>query len=286
MDTAFRHRLLLLGAAYVTLIGLGFLAFSTAHVHVGALAVIPILFISYYLRPPAAIVTAFCTGVALGLLDQTKGAAPDHLFDVPPIADALILSLSLCTVVIVANRLRETSLANDLLRGSLVNARRAAERDPLTGIGNRAYFMHALNGAVETATPERRVAVLFCDLDRFKAINDTYGHIAGDSVLRLAAARLVNTVRAFDIVARLGGDEFVVLVRNVHDPREVAHMVANIEHAFADPFHSDSHQYSIGITVGVSVCPDDARDVQALLRTADARMYRSKELKRAQQVST
>jgi diguanylate cyclase (GGDEF)-like protein len=260
---------------------LGYLAFETANIHVGVLAVVPILFISYYVRPSMALATAFVAGIAFGLLDHSTRSLPEPILDAPPIADALILSLSLCAIVVVANRLREMSVANELLRGSLVKARRDAEHDALTGIVNRVFFTHALEDALRRATTARRVAVLFCDLDGFKAINDTYGHLIGDTVLRMAAARLVNTVRTVDTVARLGGDEFGVLVRTVHESDEAAGMARKIESAFNDPFHAENHRYVIGITVGIGICPDDGRDAESLLRIADERMYRAKESKRA-----
>jgi len=277
MVSAPNRRSYILGAAYAALVVLGYLAFATAHVHVGVLSVVPILFISYYVRPAIAFATAFSVGIVFGLLDHSPQVLPDGPFDAPPLADALILSLSLCAIVAVANRLRETSVANELLRGSLVKARRDAEHDALTGIVNRTYFTKALDDALRHASALRRVAVLFCDLDGFKAVNDTHGHFIGDSVLRMAAARLVNTVRTVDIVARLGGDEFGVLVRMLHETDEAAGMARKIESAFNDPFHAEHQRYTIGITVGISVCPDDAGDAESLLRIADARMYRAKQ---------
>jgi diguanylate cyclase (GGDEF)-like protein len=254
-------------------------------VHVGALAVIPILFIAYYLRPYASLITAFLTGAVLGLFEHLPAAA-DHMLEMPPLFDALMLSIALCTVVVVANRLREASTTNELLRGSLVKARRMAERDPLTGIANRAYFTRMLHDAIARATPQRRLGVLFCDLDGFKSINDVHGHPTGDAVLRMAAARLLNTVRSLDVVARLGGDEFAILVQPLRDAAEARHMAVNIERAFADPFHAESNRHRIGITVGVSLCPDDACDSDALLRIADTRMYALKTAKKAARAVT
>ena len=282
MLSAPTRRLYILGGAYGALVLLGYLAFATTHVHVGVLAVVPILFISYYMRPAIALATAFFAGIAFGLLDHSTQILPDRPFDTQPMADALILSLSLCAIVVVANRLREMSVANELLRGSLVKAQRDAQHDALTGIVNRAYFTQALDGALRHATAARRVAVLFCDLDGFKAVNDTHGHLVGDNVLRMAAARLVNTVRAGDTVARLGGDEFGVLVRLLHEGDEAVGMAHKIESAFNDPFHAENQRFTIGITVGIGVCPDDAGDAESLLRIADERMYRAKEHKRAE----
>lgn len=278
MKTADKRRFAILAASYAALVVIAFMAWIAVHVYVGALSVIPLLFISYYLRPTASLGTAFATGAVITLLD--KAIIPHgNWLTLPPLLDGFILTAALCAAVVIARRLREINVANEILRGSLIKARRAAEHDPLTGIVNRAYFRHALGEAAERANATQRVAVLFCDLDGFKAINDTHGHRAGDIVLRMAAARLANTVRAVDVVARLGGDEFGVLVRHVHDAGEAAHMALNIEHAFRDPFQSEDQRYRIGITVGISICPEDGTDPDTLLHIADARMYRSKRLK-------
>ncbi len=115
----------ILAVAYAALAALGVLAYLTANIHVGALAVVPILFIAYYLRQYAALATAFVTGVSLGLLDHGL-PLPRRSLALSPLADALILSLALCAVVVVANRLRVTSAANEALRGSWCG--RAARR--------------------------------------------------------------------------------------------------------------------------------------------------------------
>lgn len=272
------QRLTILAASYASLPLLAWLSYSTAHIHVGALAVIPILFISYYVRAPAALLTAFVTGVALGLLDQ---GAPQswHIIEFSPLMDALILSSSLCVIVIVANRLRETSLANKVLHGRLVKARRAAEHDSLTGMYNRTYFVERIEDAIHQAAAGTRMAVLFCDLDGFKRVNDTSGHSAGDQILQLAAGRLANAVRTVDTVARLGGDEFGILAERVRDTEEALGMSRNIERAFAEPFQLQDQRYSVGITVGISIYPDEADRPDSLLRIADARMYRAKNAK-------
>lgn len=281
MAKVYGRRLVILAASYASLPLLGVLAYSTAHIHVGALAVIPILFISYYVRPYGALIAAFVTGVGLGLVDQGS-PVNRSLIDFPPLMDALILSVALCTVVVVANRLREAAAANELLHGRLVKARRDADHDALTGIANRSYFMRKLEEAISRcSTGSGHVAVLFCDLDGFKKINDTKGHSAGDQVLRLVADRLHNAVRVIDTVSRIGGDEFGVLVEGVHDGEEALRVASKIEAAFIDPFHLHGERYTVGITVGVSLYPDDGTLGEVLLHIADARMYRSKDGKRA-----
>lgn len=279
MVKAGSRSLTVLASAYASLPLLAWLAYSTVHIHVGALAVIPILFISYYVRPLAALITAFATGATLGLLDQGP-VRNGHIVDFPPLMDALILSSALCAIVIVTNRLREASAANQVLHGRLVKARRDAEHDSLTGIFNRAYFLARLEQAMSRVNPDAHIAILFCDLDGFKQVNDTSGHLAGDQLLRLAAGRLANAVRTVDTVARLGGDEFAILAERVHDADEALHMTRTIERAFIEPFHLQNERYSVGITVGISLFPDDGTRADVLLRIADARMYRAKNAKR------
>lgn len=281
METAAgKRRTAILIGSYAALVLIAFLAWTTVQFYVGTLSVIPILFISYYLRARAAIVTGVLTGVVVAVLHANLVPGGNFIV-VPPVLDILTLTLALAAVVLVAGRLRETNIARDALAVNLLKARRAADHDSLTGIVNRAYFLRALGEVTQHAPAMERAAVLFCDLDGFKAINDTFGHAAGDAVLRMAAARLCNAVRAVDTVARLGGDEFGVLVRKLHGAEEAAHLAANIERAFADPFRSGHKNYRIGITIGVSICPDDGGDAETLLRIADARMYRKKEDKKA-----
>jgi len=279
MNDIGRRRVAILAAAYLALALIAVLAWLTIDFYVGTIAVIPMLFISYYVRPTIAVLTAFAAGFVIAALRLQ--VVPHGNFHVPPVLELFTLSLALCTIVIVVRKLREAYLSNQLLRGSLVQARRAAERDTLTGIVNRGYFLRKLAEAARSASVGKQTAILFCDLDGFKRINDTHGHLVGDTVLRMAAARLGNTVRAQDIVARLGGDEFGVLVMAAHDESEPRHMADNIERAFADPFHADNESYKIGITVGISMCPVDGDIPETLLRVADARMYRAKEGKRS-----
>ena len=120
-----------------------------------------------------------------------------------------------------------------------------ANHDALTGLPNRTRFSHLLGLACEAARRDRRrFAVLFVDLDRFKIINDTLGHEAGDATLRAAAARLRGCVRASDVVARLGGDEFVVLLQDVGEPSVASKIAANVLKSLAEPINVQGHDCS------------------------------------------
>ena len=160
-----------------------------------------------------------------------------------------------------------------------------AYHDDLTGLPNRLMFGEHLDLALARAQRHgRQVAVLYVDLDEFKQVNDTYGHEAGDQLLRQIARRLERATRATDLVARHGGDEFIVLVADLPagpDPaaREIARTIAaHVEQALAAPAVLNGATITAGGSVGIAVYPEDATTSDALLRRADAAMYRSKEL--------
>jgi diguanylate cyclase (GGDEF)-like protein/PAS domain S-box-containing protein len=153
-----------------------------------------------------------------------------------------------------------------------------AMHDALTRLPNRAMFNERLARAISLAQRHTRgLAVLFIDLDRFKLINDTLGHEAGDEVLREAASRLTENLRAGDTVARLGGDEFIVLLEDVPDPVYVGSVSRKLIRALAAPFTIGEREYRMTASIGVSVYPADGDDAETLLKHADAAMYRAKE---------
>jgi diguanylate cyclase (GGDEF)-like protein/PAS domain S-box-containing protein len=156
--------------------------------------------------------------------------------------------------------------------------RHQANYDALTGLPNRSLFMDRLTQAVNAADrSSHRVAVMFIDLDGFKLVNDTLGHDAGDELLREAARRLTATVRAGDTVARLGGDEFTVIMPNLANSHIAPLVAQRIITSLEQPFRFDNQEAVISASIGITVFPEDARDVQALLRNADAAMYQAKE---------
>jgi len=153
-----------------------------------------------------------------------------------------------------------------------------ATHDALTGLPNRVMFNQRLTHALVQA--ERygwRLGVFFIDLDRFKIINDTLGHDAGDQLLREVARRVTETLRAADTVARLGGDEFVVLVEQVSDPRDLAGVAQKLITVLGSGFPLSGAEYHVTASIGVATYPDDGGDVQTLLKNADIAMYRAKE---------
>ena len=155
--------------------------------------------------------------------------------------------------------------------------RQAAVHDALTGLPNRNSLAARLEHAILRVTRSGdRLALLFIDLDRFKKVNDTLGHAAGDEVLRQAAARIRACVREVDTVARLGGDEFVVLLESDVRADTPGIIGERIRRAFATPFEWKGSEVRCGASLGVSLYPDHARDSASLLATADEAMYREK----------
>lgn len=153
----------------------------------------------------------------------------------------------------------------------------AARQDPVTQLPNRALFHDLLDGAcadaVRTGQP---AALLFIDLDRFKAVNDTLGHDAGDELLGAVAGRLADCVRTDDILARLGGDEFTAVLRHLSRPDIAVEVAQRMVSVLAQPFMLAAGPAQIGASVGISFCPDDADRPTALLKNADVAMYRAK----------
>ena len=152
-----------------------------------------------------------------------------------------------------------------------------ATHDGLTGLPNRAHFSQLLNRQVQSARRyEGKFALMFIDLDRFKAINDTFGHEAGDTLLVEMASRFSGSVRASDVVARLGGDEFVVLVQKAGDIDQVRTLAHKVLSAAIKPVSIAGHECRVTASVGICMFPQDAQDEQALLKNADIAMYRAK----------
>jgi diguanylate cyclase (GGDEF)-like protein len=159
---------------------------------------------------------------------------------------------------------------------------RLANYDALTGLPNRCLFQDRLAHALLQAERKQgRLALLFLDLDRFKSINDAFGHSSGDELLRLAAARISGTVRQGDTVARLGGDEFTVLLEGLPSAEHGAMVAEKILRALEQPFVLGGRETFVSASIGITLFPDDAADAAGLLRNADSAMYRAKEQGRA-----
>jgi diguanylate cyclase (GGDEF)-like protein/PAS domain S-box-containing protein len=184
----------------------------------------------------------------------------------------------------VRERTAELAGANALLQEEIVERRQAEARvhhmayhDSLTGLPNRSLLTDRLERAMLSAQRSgNKLAVMFIDLDRFKTINDSLGHLTGDHLLREVASRLCRAVRMSDTVARLGGDEFVVLVPGVHAPEECRQVGEKIIEVLSAPFPFEGRSLHISPSIGICLYPEDGGDVESLMRNADAAMYHAK----------
>jgi diguanylate cyclase (GGDEF)-like protein/PAS domain S-box-containing protein len=169
--------------------------------------------------------------------------------------------------------------------GQFMGRRQAEERvqhlahfDELTGLPNRSMFNQRLGHALARARrADEPLAILFIDLDRFKNINDTLGHEAGDRVLKEISQRLRGCLREVDTVSRLGGDEFVVLIEGSSRPADVAEVAQKILVAVARPVMIEAQEFHVTASIGISTSPGDSNDLQGLMKNADIAMYRAKE---------
>ena len=158
-----------------------------------------------------------------------------------------------------------------------------AEQDPLTGIANRRQLFGALNEALERARVSgERVGVFFLDIDNFKTLNDSMGHPYGDRVLIAIARRLEAIAQDRGFAARLGGDEFTIVQQDAADADGILAFGTSIVRAFDTPLQVDDREVIVSVSVGASVFPDHERDAEALLRAADAALFRAKALGRSQ----
>ncbi|MFT5542521.1 MAG: diguanylate cyclase (GGDEF)-like protein [Glaciecola sp.] len=155
---------------------------------------------------------------------------------------------------------------------------RLANYDELTGLVNRTLLIEKLKQSILYAKRQStKLCVIFIDLDRFKPINDTFGHQAGDKVIVEIANRIKGNLRDNDIVSRLGGDEFVVVLEEVDGLPSVNKVVTQLLHAIEEPIYLDSHSVSVSGSAGIAMYPDDAVDAESLLRNSDVAMYSAKE---------
>ena len=175
------------------------------------------------------------------------------------------------------------AVTTDITEHKLTEERiqRVAHHDSLTGLPNRLLFNDRLDQAISLAKRDsRQFALLYLDLDKFKPVNDTLGHTAGDELLKGVAARIRHQVRESDTVARVGGDEFTVILPDIARREDAETVAKKIIAALATPFQLGSQKQSvdIGTSIGIAVYPADARDADALVKAADAAMYSAKQV--------
>jgi len=154
-----------------------------------------------------------------------------------------------------------------------------AHHDPLTDLPNRLLFRDILS--IELAKAQRgkkRFAVLFLDLDRFKYVNDTLGHDAGDQLLKEVSERLRRSVRASDTVSRMGGDEFNILLTEISNTGDIITIAQKVADSFRKPYVIGTHEFKMSTSIGISIYPEDGESIDALFKNADIAMYHAKEM--------
>ena len=189
------------------------------------------------------------------------------------LAAGLIITIFVVVYLVLASRnARQIELANQRVL-------ELARIDTLTGLPNRAVFLEQLEAAVEVGGRRRgdTFSVLMLDLDRFKSVNDSLGHAAGDTLLREVASRLRSALRSTDLLARLGGDEFAIIQAGCDDQRQGSiDLAARICKSIAEPFPLPGRQVEVGASIGIAMVPQHGSDREQLLKKADLALYRSK----------
>ena len=152
-----------------------------------------------------------------------------------------------------------------------------ATHDFLTGLPNRLLLLDRFNIAAALAHRNKaRLAVMSLDLDKFKTINDTLGHDAGDQVLKAVGKRLAGIIRASDTLARVGGDEFILLMMETNHVEDATAIAQKILDSFIEPLVINGHKLHLSTSIGIAIYPEDAEDMETLTKKSDAAMYYSK----------
>ncbi len=152
-----------------------------------------------------------------------------------------------------------------------------ATKDFLTGLPNRALLVDRFQlAAAEAHRESRMLAVMSIDLDKFKGVNDSMGHNAGDELLRCVAARLTSTLRSTDTVARIGGDEFLLLLPKIHTVDNAVRIANKIICSFQEPFAINGNNLLASVSIGMAICPDNGEDLETLMNKSDAALYQAK----------
>jgi len=171
----------------------------------------------------------------------------------------------------------ESDIKAEVAANNFHELSRSSQRDPLTNIPNRILMLDRLNKAIANARRRgTHIALLFLDIDKFKNINDTKGHMAGDEIIQCVAHRLESVVRDADTVSRHGGDEFLIFLADVGQASDAAIIAEKIVAAIAEPILIRGHELIISVSLGITIYPEDGEDADALIRRADEAMYLSK----------
>src|SRR5579875_1215947 len=218
-------------------------------------------------------------GIRLGM-EAVQGSVPVFSLRFFALAFTSGMNLILVTAAIVFRLGMAVQAYHVLARltKSEAMAKQVAGQDALSGLPNRVLFNELVDA--ETARCKRKnfqVALLYIDLDHFKQTNDTFGHETGDRTIMAVTQRLSQVLRSGDHFARLGGDEFAVLQADVTDPRDCARLAQRLLDAMSTPFDIAGQKVSLGASIGIALCPQDASGREHLMRLADLALYRAKQ---------
>lgn len=210
-------------------------------------------------------------------VDSTAGMDSATLAVIIGITTLSIMLVTLGISALDAHHAAHTAKLADSLQVANEQLRNVALYDSLTGLPNRFLLRDRLDQAVSRAGRNgKSFALMFVDLDKFKPVNDSFGHRVGDMLLKAVAGRLEGCVRKDDTVARTGGDEFVVVLHQIGHADEAAMISNKILEALSRPFHVENHELDISCSIGIGVYPRDGEDLNTLMNNADAAMYSAK----------
>ena len=171
----------------------------------------------------------------------------------------------------------EIRLLHEAVRTAVTTNEILAMQDPLTGLGNRRLLIRRISAALANARRNHNeMAVVYLDLDGFKQINDTLGHVAGDEVLKTVARRLESIVREEDTVARVGGDEFMIALWQITNGNDLAFVATKLVEIVSQPFFFEGHTVSVTTSAGISIYPAHGENADTLMKSADIALYEAK----------
>jgi diguanylate cyclase (GGDEF)-like protein len=210
-------------------------------------------------------------------VDSTGGLDNATLAVLIGFATLSVLTITLVISAVDAHYHAQTASLADSLQAANEQLRTVALYDGLTGLPNRSLLEDRLGQAMNRANRGRRpCAVMFVDLDKFKPVNDNFGHGVGDELLKTVAKRLTGCVRKSDTVARTGGDEFVIVLNEIWSVNDVAMVSKKVLDELSRPVFIGRHELDISCSIGISVYPDDGKDMNTLIMNADMAMYHAK----------
>ena len=210
-------------------------------------------------------------------VDSTNGMKSDTLALIIGIATISVLIITLIVAAVDGYFASHTAKLADSLQASNEQLRSLALYDSLTGLPNRMLLDDRLAQALSrTGRGGKTFTLMYIDLDRFKPVNDSFGHDVGDRLLKMVAQRLASCVRVADTVARIGGDEFVVVLNEIGGAKDAAMVAGKIIDELSRPFFIARNELSISCSIGISIYPEHGKDINTLKANADAAMYQVK----------